>query len=109
MAALAAGMLAAFVVGKRFTSGVWLAGAAALKITPALLVLYPLIRRDRRSLVGVVAGSIVLLVLFPAAFFGVRGAIDENMKLVHQVLTPGVGGQGAGDQTRAKELTNTIA
>lgn len=109
VAALAAGMLAAFVVGRRFASGLWLAGAAALKITPALLVLYPLIHRDRRSLMGVVAGSIVLLVLFPAGFFGFRGAIDENMKLVHQVLTPGVGGQGAGDQTRAKELTNTIA
>ena len=109
VAALVAGMFAALVVGKRFTSGVWLAGAAALKITPAMLILYPLLHRDRRSLMGVVAGSVVLLILFPAMFFGFRGAVEENLKVVSQVLTPGVGGQGAGDQTRAKELTNTIA
>jgi len=107
VAALIAGMFVAFAADRRIAAGAWLAAAAALKITPALLVLYPLLHRDRRSLIGLAAGSIVLLGILPVAFFGFQGAIDENRKLVHQVLAPGLGGSAAGDQTRAKELTNT--
>lgn len=109
VAALAAGMLVAFVAQKRFVSGLWLSAATALKITPALLVIYPLLHRERKTLLGFAVGLVGLLLVFPAAFFGLRGAIGENLKVVHQVLAPGVGGQSAGDQTRAKELTNTVA
>jgi hypothetical protein len=37
--------------------------------------------------------------------FGISGAIREDLKLVDQVLFPGVTGEG--DQTRAEELTQT--
>jgi hypothetical protein len=107
VAGLVAGAFAAWAVGRRVASGAWLAGAAALKITPGLLVLYPLARGDRRALVGVAAGALVLLLLFPAAFFGFGGAIAENRKVFDQVLTPGA--TGGGDQTRGVELTDLNA
>jgi hypothetical protein len=101
--ALVAGMFAAAVAGRRFTSGVWLAGAITLKVIPAFLVLFPLARRDARSLAGLAAGLVVLLGVVPAAVWGVQGAIDANRKVVELVLRPGA--TGGGDQTRAKELT----
>jgi hypothetical protein len=107
VAALVAGAFAAWAVGRRVASGAWLAGAAALKITPGLLVLYPLARGDRRALAGVAAGAVVLLLLFPAAFLGFAGAVAENRKVFDQVLTPGT--TGGGDQTRGVELTDLTA
>jgi hypothetical protein len=107
VAALVAGAFAAGAAGRRFASGAWLAGAAALKITPGLLALYPLVRGDRRALAGMVAGAVVLLLLFPAAFFGLAGAVAENRKVFDQVLTPGT--TGGGDQTRGVELTDLTA
>src|SRR5262249_43626415 len=41
---------------KRWRSGFWLAGAICLKIIPAFLLIYPLWRRDWRSLGGCVVG-----------------------------------------------------
>lgn len=107
VAAFVVGSFVAWAAGRRFASGAWLAAAAALKITPGLLVLYPLVRGDRRALVGFAAGAVVLLLAFPAAFFGFGGAVRENLKVVEQVLTPGA--TGGGDQTRSRELTNLTA
>jgi hypothetical protein len=58
-------------------------------------------------LIGVGLGAVLLLGVLPACVFGVSGAIRENRKLVDQVLLPGVTAEG--DQTRAKELTQTVA
>ena len=107
IAALIAAFFIAWVAGKRLRSGMWLAGAIAVKVVPAFLVLFPLLRRDRRSLTGVVLGSILLCGVLPACVFGIPGAIRENRKLVDQVLLPGT--TGVGDQTRAYELTQTVA
>jgi hypothetical protein len=106
-AALIAGGFAAWAVGRRFGAGAWLAAAAALKVTPGLLVLHPLIRGDRRVLAGFAAGAVVLLLAFPATFFGFGGAVRENLKVVDQVLAPGT--TGGGDRTRAEELTDLTA
>jgi alpha-1,2-mannosyltransferase len=59
--ALVAGAFAATVRGRRVASGAWLAGAAALKMIPALLVLFPLVRRDWRALIGVALGGFVIV------------------------------------------------
>jgi alpha-1,2-mannosyltransferase len=107
VAALVAGMFLAWAAGRKLASGVWLAGAAAVKVVPAFLVLFPLAHCDRRALLGVALGALLLLGALPACVFGVGGAVRENMKLVDQVLTPGA--TGGGDQTRAKELTRTTA
>lgn len=107
IAALIAAMFLAWARGRKLASGVWLAGAMAVKVTPAFLVLFPLLRRDRRALVGVAVGLFLMLGVLPACVFGVSGTIRESRKLVDQVLLPGT--TGAGDQTRAKELTQTVA
>ena len=107
VAALLAGMFVAWAHGRKLGSGIWLAGAAAVKVVPAFLVLFPLVHRDRRVLAGVVVGGVLLVGVLPTCVFGVPGAIRENLKLMDQVLLPGTTGQG--DQTRAKELTQTDA
>jgi hypothetical protein len=107
VALLVAAMFATWVAGRKLASGMWLAAAIAVKVVPAFLVLFPFIHRDRRSLIGVGLGLVLLLGVLPACVFGVSGAISENRKLVDQVLVPGTTGQG--DQTRAKELTRTVA
>lgn len=107
VAVLVAAMFVSWAAGRRLASGMWLTGALALKVIPAFLVLFPLIHFDRRTLIGVCLGAVLLLGVLPACVLGVSGAIRENRKLVDQVLVPGTTGQG--DQTRAKELTWTVA
>jgi hypothetical protein len=107
VAVLVAAMFAAWVAGRRIVSGMWLAGAMTLKVVPAFLVLFPLVHLDRRSLIGVGLGAVLLLGVLPACVFGLSGAVRENRKLLDQVLLPGVTAEG--DQTRAKELTQTVA
>jgi alpha-1,2-mannosyltransferase len=107
VAALVTCMFVTWVAGRKMASGMWLAGAMALKVVPAFLVLFPLIHLDRRALAGIGLGALLLLGVLPACVFGVSGAIRENRKLVDQVLLPGTTGEG--DQTRARELTETVA
>src|SRR5581483_3550047 len=105
--ALVAGMFAAAVAGRRAASGAWLAGAVALKVIPGLLVLFPLLRRDRRALAGLAAGLVLLLGVLPAAVWGAGGAVGMNRRVVELVLRPGA--TGGGDRTRAEELTDTTS
>lgn len=105
--ALIAAAFVATARGRRFTSGVWLAAAAVVKVIPAFLVLFPLVRRDGRSLAGFAAGSVVLLGVVPALVWGIDGAIDSNRKVLELVVKPGT--TGGGDQTRAKELTDATS
>jgi hypothetical protein len=107
VAFLIAAAFVAWAANRKLTSGMWLAGAIAVKVVPAFLVLFPIVHRDRRTLIGVALGGVLLLGVLPACVFGVSGAIQENRKLVEQVLLPGATGNG--DQTRAQELTETIA
>ncbi|HUR56040.1 MAG TPA: glycosyltransferase family 87 protein, partial [Gemmataceae bacterium] len=104
---LMGGVFVAWAAKKSFASGVWLAGAVAVKVIPGLLLLFALVQRDRRAVVGFVAGSVLLLGVVPAAFFGPAGAIRENLKMFDQVIAPGA--TGGGDQTRADELTGVKA
>jgi hypothetical protein len=104
---LMGGIFAAWAVRRSFASGVWLAGAVAVKVIPGLLLLFALVQRDLRAIAGFVVGSVVLLLVIPATFFGPLGAVQENLKMVNQVLAPGA--TGGGDQTRAAELTSVKA
>jgi hypothetical protein len=107
VAALITAMVLAGIAGRRLAAGVWLAAAAALKVVPAFLFLVPLLHRDRRAVLGVVLGAVLVLGVLPAGFFGIVGTQREYEKFVDQVLVPGT--TGGGDQTRAKELTATVA
>jgi alpha-1,2-mannosyltransferase len=99
--------LAALLRGQSFRAGLWLAAAVCVKLIPALLILYPLWRRDGRCLAGVAVGLLAGLVLIPAAWFGPRGTLDCYREWTNVLLRPALG-QGD-DQSRAKELIEVPA
>ena len=105
--ALAAGMFAAVLSGRRVRSGAWLAAAITLKIIPAVLLLVPFVRRDWRAGVGLAAGLAVGLVVLPAAAIGWDKTAAANRTVLDAVLRPAA--TGGGDQARAKELTGVTA
>ncbi|OWK43434.1 glycosyltransferase family 87 protein [Fimbriiglobus ruber] len=107
LVALVAGMFAAAVRGRAVAAGAWLAGAVALKVIPVFLILFPLVRREWRTGIGLAAGLFVLLGVIPAAVWGVEGAVDNNLKVFSAVIAPG--SLGVGDQTRQKELTGATS
>ncbi len=105
--ALWAAGFAAGVRNRRAVGGAWLAAAAVLKIIPTLLVVYPLVRRDWRSLAGAALAVVLLIGVVPVAVWGVEGAVDVNAKVVRVVLGPVF--HDDGDATRAKEMHDTTA
>lgn len=105
--ALIAGMFAAVVRGRRSLAGVLLASAAAVKVIPAVFVLFPLARRDARTIAAAAVAGVVLLFALPAALWGPGGAVDVNLKVWNSVVAPGAG--AGGDGARAKELTDATA
>jgi alpha-1,2-mannosyltransferase len=107
LVALIAGAYAAAMRGHTVRLGFWLATAISLKVIPAYLLMFPLVRRDWKAIGGLVFGLLLWLILLPAAVFGWQGMIDNNLVFIDAVLAPGA--IGTGDQTRAKELTNTTA
>ncbi len=62
-----AGMFLNLVRGRNFRSGTWLAFAICLKVIPALLLLYPLLRRDYKALAGVAFGLFLSAAVIPAS------------------------------------------
>jgi hypothetical protein len=102
--ALLCGAVAAVIRGRAFRGGLYLAGAIAIKIVPAFLVLFPLWRRDGRFLAGCAAGLVVTLVAVPVAALGPARTWDCYERVWGAVLMPGLG--SGSDQSRAEELTN---
>lgn len=102
-----AGALAAILKRHGFRCGLWLAAAICLKVIPALLVLFPLWRRDGRALAGVVCGLGIGLLVLPALYWGVPQSWQLSREMVDAVLRPGL--RQGGDQTRADELTKITA
>jgi alpha-1,2-mannosyltransferase len=105
--ALFAGFLADLLRGRRFRSGLWLAGAICIKIIPAYLLLLPLWRRDGRCLAGCAAGLVLGLLVIPAIFLGPSRTVECYDKMTRSVLLPGLG--SGEDASRADELTNQTA
>lgn len=104
---LIAGLFAATLRGRTFAAGLWLAAAVCLKVVPAYLGLFHLVRGEWRAGAGVLAGCLVLLGVVPAVVWGPAGAVELNRTMVRVVVAPGT--VGGGDQTRAKELTDATA
>jgi len=99
---LVAAGFAAAMRNRRTASGAWLASAAVLKIIPAILVLFPLMRRDYRALAGGIGTAALLLFALPAAVWGVNGAVEANRRTVDLVLAPVLSKEA--DQSRQREL-----
>ena len=105
--ALVTAGLAATLRGRNFQAGLWLAGAACLKIFPAFLFLFPLWRRDGRCLAGGAVGFLVGLVVIPLAVLGPARTWQCYVRLGNVLVLPALGGDG--DQSRAEELTTVNA
>jgi hypothetical protein len=104
---LAAGLFAAAVRGRAVAAGVWLAAAVCLKVIPAYLALFNLVRGEWKAALGLLAGSAVLLGVVPALAWGPGQVVPLNRTMLEAVIAPGV--FGTGDQTRAKELTEATS
>jgi hypothetical protein len=102
-----AGMYRATVRNRRFESGLWLTAAICTKIIPAFLILFPLWRRDGRTLLGLLAGLLIALIIIPAGVWGVPDSIALHKKLVTDILLPGV--LGSGNPKRDQELLQITA
>ncbi|MBY0513181.1 MAG: DUF2029 domain-containing protein [Gemmataceae bacterium] len=106
LVAMFAAMFAAAVRGRRTASGMWLGGAIALKLIPAFLVLFPVVRRDWRSGVGAAALAVALGVI-PVAVWGPPRTVELHTFFVKYVVLAGT--MGGADQPVGKALTETTA
>jgi hypothetical protein len=96
--------------GRPFTGGLALAGACALKLAPALLLPYLLLRRDGRGLAGVVAGSLGLFLL-PAAWVGGEGTVELHRQWLHHTAATQIPAQTCrrGNQSLLAQLARLPA
>jgi alpha-1,2-mannosyltransferase len=100
--------LAAIVARRPARAGLYLAGAACVKIFPFYLIVYPLWRHDWRVFIGCAAGLFIGLILIPVAVFGGYRTITYYAELNKTVLEPATIG-GTDDRSRATELINPNA
>jgi len=104
---LLCGMAAAVLRGRRWQAGFWLAGAICLKVIPAVLLVYPVWRRDRRCLGGCTLGLILGLAVIPSLVFGPARTWAYFQEWDQGLRQPALAGKG--DQSRAKELIEVTA
>ncbi len=71
--------------GLRFTGGLLLAAAGAVKLAPLVLVPWLVLRRDRRGLAGVLTG-LTVLVLLPALWVGLGEAVSLHVDWARHTL-----------------------
>ncbi len=62
--------VASVLEGRRFRAGLWLSGAICVKLIPALLLIFPLWRRDWRMVLGSAVGLFAGLVIVPVIIMG---------------------------------------
>lgn len=112
LVALLAAAFAAAMRSRPIRSGAWLAAAACLKVFPALLVLFPVARRQWRAAVGYAAAVVVLLLVLPSLVWWPAGAMRENLRFLQLVVAPGLfdsAGMTEQDKLLADELHNMTA
>jgi len=80
-----AGCAANLIEARSGRAGLWLGGAIGLKLFPAYLLLYPLLRRDLRFLIGAGAATLATI-LIPFAIMGPSAAAAAYRELVVGVL-----------------------
>jgi alpha-1,2-mannosyltransferase len=101
------GMISAVVARKRGQAGAWLACAICLKVIPALLLVYPVVRRDVKMLGGCAAGLLLGLAIIPVAARGPRQTWDDYRKWNQVMLAPAIA--GGSDTSRSQEVLDVIS
>jgi hypothetical protein len=100
-------MTSAYLRRYSWRAGFWLAAAICLKVIPAFLLIYPIWRRDFRSLVACAIGLGLGLGVIPAAVFGPQRTIDYYREWDRALRQPALG--DGSDRSRAKELIEITA
>lgn len=88
--------------GRQVRAGLWLGSAICIKLLPALLVLYPLWRRQWRFLAGCAAGAAIGLLIVPCLVFGPTRTADYYREYAQVMVLPSLG--WGGDRSRTDEL-----
>jgi len=101
------GFIIGLVRGRRFSAGLWLSAAIAMKLFPAFLLIAPLIRRDLRCLTGCAVGLVVGLVVVPVAVMGPSRTLSVYEDYADVLIKPALG--FAADPLREKELLDAAA
>jgi alpha-1,2-mannosyltransferase len=73
-------------VARDFAAGLWLGAAIALKLMPALLLVYFLVRRQFRAIVAAGVTALVLA-LVPALLIGGSGAVESGFSRITGVYS----------------------
>ncbi len=100
--ALLCGWIACVVGGRRRLGGFLLAIAVCIKVIPIYLLVYPLWRREGRTLAGCGLGLFAGLVLVPLLGFGPERMVDEYAKYAQVLFGPLL--HLSTDTSRAHEL-----
>ena len=85
-------------------AGMCIATAASIKVFPAYLGIYALVRRDWRCVAGCFLGAFLCLVVVPLVALGPSRTEACYRKYFNVLLGPAI--TGGGDQSRAQELLN---
>jgi hypothetical protein len=100
--ALLCGWIACVIGGRRLFGGSLLAIAVCIKVIPVYLLVYPLWRREWRTLAGCGLGLFVGLVMVPLLAFRPERMVDEYGKYAHVFFGPLL--HLSDDTSRAHEL-----
>jgi hypothetical protein len=100
--ALLCGWIACLVSGRRLLGGFLLAVAMCIKVIPLYLLVYPLWRREGRSLAGCGLGLFAGLVAVPMLVLGPARTVHEYEKYSQVLFGPLLG--LSEDETRKNEL-----
>ena len=92
---------------KAHVAGWCLALACCIKVLPGLLIVWPMLTKRWGLLLGLVLGSFVFLLGFPALVWGWSGAVELNKTFLSRVAAPSV--TNTGDSTIHKEFSGTTS
>ena len=105
--ALLTGCIAASIRGRRAGAGWWLAAATCIKVIPALLILYPLVRRDWRMLAHFTLGMVLGMAVIPAVVLGPERALSTTETFVNQTILPGLTTEPGAMSRELTDMTGT--
>ncbi len=77
-----------FEDGREYLSGITIAAAIAIKITPALFLVYFIFRGGRKVFTGALAGLAAFFFIIPSMFFGVARSNGFFRDFISQVILP---------------------
>ncbi len=94
---------ASILKGRRLRAGLWLSAAICVKLTPAILLAFPLWRRDWRMLSGSAVGLLAGLILVPLVVLGPARTASTYKSFYQEIVTAGM--RGDSGSSRGWELT----